>query len=284
MKIGVVSFCTEETLSPPQLAVEVEQRGFESLFMTDHTHIPVSRVTDYPDVYGGGELPDFYKRTYDLFVGLSFAAAATSTLKLGTGICLVGQRDPIVTAKEVASLDSLSGGRLAAFGVGFGWNRDELEAHGTDFKRRREITRDRVAIMRQLWTEEVASFDGEHARLAPSWAWPKPTSPPRIYLGGGGPTTMRHAAEWADVWYPVNRADDPTMENTFPKFWSIVDELGRDRSTIGIACASVPGDPHVLDRLREQGVERVTLWLDPQGPDAMLRDLDELAKLLPVFA
>ena len=146
MKIGVAAFCTDETLSPAQLAVELEQRGFESLFITDHTHIPVSRVSDYPDVYGGGELPEFYKRTHDVFVALSFAAAATSTLNLASGVCLVGQRDPIVTAKAVASLDALSGGRLAAFGVGFGWNRDELEAHGTDFKRRREVTRDRVAV------------------------------------------------------------------------------------------------------------------------------------------
>jgi probable F420-dependent oxidoreductase len=284
VNIGVVSFCTDKTLSPGQLAREVEDRGFESLFMTDHTHIPVSRVTDYPDVYGGGELPDFYRRTHDLFVSLSYAAASTSTLKVGTGICLVPQRDPIATAKAVASLDSLSGGRLAAFGVGFGWNRDELEAHGTDFKTRREVARDRVEVMRSLWRDETASYDGEYARLAPSWAWPKPTSVPRVYLGGGGPTTMRHAAEWADAWYPVIRGDDPTMENTYPKFWQIVDEVGRDRSTIGIACASVPGDAHVLDRLQDQGVERVTLWLDPQPPDGALRELDNLAKLLPTFA
>jgi probable F420-dependent oxidoreductase len=284
MKIGVVTFCTQDTLSPQRLAAEVEQRGFESLFLTDHTHIPVSRVTAYPSVYGGGELPEFYKRTYDVFVALSFAAGATTTLKLGTGICLVAQRDPIVTAKEVASLDTLSGGRIAAFGVGFGWNRDELEAHGTDFARRREITRDRVAVMRQLWAEDVASFEGKYVQLAPSWAWPKPATPPRVYLGGGGPTTMRHAAEWADGWYPVIRPDDPTMEQTIPKFWAIVDDLGRDHSTIGIACASVPGDAHVLEKLREQGVERVTLDLAPREPDAQLRALDRLARLLPVFA
>ena len=205
MKIGVAAFCTGNAESA-QLAVEVEQRGFESLFITDHTHIPVSRVTDYPDVYGGGELPDFYKRTHDVFVALSFAAAATSTLKLASGICLVGQRDPIVTAKAVASLDALSGGRLAAFGVGFGWNRDKLEAHGTDFKRRREMTRDRVAVHAPAVDRGGRELRWRARRLAPSWAWPKPTSPPRIYLGGGGPTTMRHAAEWADVWYPVNRS------------------------------------------------------------------------------
>jgi probable F420-dependent oxidoreductase len=284
VEIGIVTFCTEDTGSPSELATEIEHRGFESLFLTDHTHIPVSRATAYPEVYGGGELPDYYSRTHELFVALTHAAAATSVLRVGTGICLVGQRDPIVTAKAVATLDSLSGGRLAAFGVGFGWNRDELEAHGTDFAHRREITRDRVALMRRLWDDDVAQYEGEYARLAPSWSWPKPTRPPRVYLGGGGPTTMRHAAEWADAWYPVFRADDPTMERSLAKFWSIVDDVGRDRDTIGIACASVPGDPRILEGLQGHGVERVTLWLEPQPLDGARVELDRLALLLPAFA
>ena len=228
MKIGPVSFCTGETLAPNALAVAVEERGLRSLFLTDHAHIPVSRATGCPDVYGDGELPEFCKRTYDLFVGLSFVAAATSKLEVGTGICLGGQRAPIVTAKEVASRDPLLGGRLAAFGVGFGWHRNELEAHGTDFRSRREIARDRIELMRALCRDEAASLEAEHTSLKPSWAWPKPSSEPRVYLGGGGPTTMRHAAEWADVWYPVIREDDPTVEKDFRKFRSVVDEVGRD--------------------------------------------------------
>lgn len=285
MKIGIATFSTEETLSPARLAREVEDRGFESFFLTDHTHFPTWRAPSHPKAYGGGVLPDYYKRTYDPFVGLSFAAAATTRLRVGTAVCLVAERDPIVTAKEVASLDVLSGGRLAAFGVGFGWNRDELEAHGGDFKNRREVVRDRVQLMRRLWTDEVASYEGEHAHLAPSFAWPKPTTSPRIYLGAVGPKAMRHAAEWADVWYPPIIPDYPTLEQRIQEFWRIVDELDRDPDTIGIAFASVGrGDLQWLDRMREHQPERVVLLLEPQTPDRQLRELDDFARLIPEFA
>jgi probable F420-dependent oxidoreductase len=281
MELGVVYFCTDQTISPQQLAIEVEDRGFECLFMTDHSHIPTSRVTPYPAVYGGGELPEFYKHTHEMFVTLATMAAVTKRIKLGTGVALLGQRDVLYTAKEVASLDVLSGGRVI-FGVGFGWNQDEAEDHGLEWRRRFSVVREKVLAMKELWTKDVASYSGEYVQIPESWAWPKPLQRPHppIYVGGAGPTTMRHAAEWGDAWYVVPTADDVTLEVAIPAFRQVVEKSGRDPQSVGVAVASAPGDPAIIERYREQGVERVSLWLDPSGTDDTLRQLDELAKLL----
>lgn len=181
MEVGVLVFATDLGMDPGALAFEVEQRGFSSMMFPEHSHIPVSRATDYPQVYGGGVLPDFYKRTYDPFISCAFAAAATTTLQIGTGVCLLALRDTVHTAKLVASVDRLSGGRFA-FGVGFGWNREELVTHGADFGTRHRKVREQIQLMRVMWTDDVAEFDDEHVSLQPSWCWPKPVQTPTPHL------------------------------------------------------------------------------------------------------
>ena len=285
MKIGAVYFFTDNGPDPVEFAQTAEGAGFESLFLPEHTHFPVSRKTPYPGAYGGGELPEFYLHTLDQIVTLSMIAANTSTLTLGTGICLLAQHDAISKAKELATLDFLSGGRLVC-GVGFGWNVDEAESHGVVWKNRFSIIRDKAAVMRALWTQEVASYEGQHASLQPSWSWPKPKQQggPRIYLGGAGPTTMRHAAEWADAWYVVPPPDDPTLERRLPQFWQIVDEVGRDRDSISVAVASAPPDPRILEKYLEQGIERAALWVDPaDSPGQGMRNLESVTKVLAEF-
>jgi probable F420-dependent oxidoreductase len=282
MHVGAVYFFTDDGPNPVEFAQAAEGYGFESIFLPEHSHFPVTRKTPYPPAYGGGELPDFYKHTLDQIVTLSMIAAQTSTIKLGTGITLLAQHDPIWKAKEIATLDFLSGGRVIC-GVGYGWNVDEAEAHGVEWKQRFSIVRDKAAIMKALWTDDVAAFEGTHASLAPSWSWPKPVQPggPKLYLGGAGPTTMRQAAEWADTWYVVPPPDDPTLERSIPKFWEIVDEVGRDRDSIGIAVASAPPDAAVLEKYLEQGVERAALWINPaNSPAEGMANLEEVSKVL----
>jgi probable F420-dependent oxidoreductase len=276
--VGVYTFSTDRDLSPGEFAVEVEQRGFATLMLPEHSHIPTSRTTPYPQAYGGGTLPDFYKRTYDPFVALSFAAAATTTLRIGTGICLLALRDPIHTAKEVASLDTLSGGRFV-FGVGFGWNADEFVNHGVDFGSRHALVRTKVALMKQLWTSEEASFADERLKLEPSWAWPKPAQKPHppVYLGGNGPMTMRHAAEWADVWYPTGPLDDPTLERSVPCFRQLVEAAGRDPEAVRVGVAPAEVDAARLEAYADNGVSECNVAVLGATRDELLQHLDALA-------
>lgn len=280
MKVGVYVFATDLDLDPGLLALEIEQRGFDSMFFPEHSHIPVSRETAYPDSYGGGVLPDFYKRTYDPFISCAFAAAATTTLEVGTGICLVALRDAVHTAKMVASVDRLSGGRFT-FGVGFGWNADEFETHGVDFKTRHRRVREQVALMRTMWTEDVASFDGEHVSLQPSWCWPKPVQEPgpKVYLGGSGPVTMKHAAEWADTWYPTPPMSDPTLKDAIPRFREMVAEQGRDPDSVPVGVAPGSVDETSLEAYRDNGVAHVNIALVAETPALMLAELDRLTEL-----
>src|SRR5687767_3754308 len=202
MRFGVTIFLTDQTIGVVEMARECEARGLDSLYLPEHTHIPTSRRTPAPM---GEPLPQYYRRCVDPFVALGAAAAATERLRLGTGICLVAQRDPIVTAKEVASLDMISGGRFT-FGVGFGWNSDEAEHHGVDFSQRRHIVREKVEAMRELWTAEEAEYKGEHVRFSSSWQWPKPVQQPHppVWLGvAPGPRNLRLVAEMADGWIPI---------------------------------------------------------------------------------
>lgn len=285
MKLGGVYFFTDDGPDPVEFAQAAESQGFDSLFLPEHTHFPVSRESAYPVAYGGGELPSFYLHTLDQVVTLSMIAGATRNLTLGTGICLLAQHDPIAKAKELATLDLLSNGRLIC-GVGFGWNREEAEAHGVVWKRRFSTIRDKVKVMQALWTQEVASYEGVEASLAPSWSWPKPKQVrgPKIYLGGAGPTTMRHAAEWADTWYVVPPPHDPTLEESIPQFWKIVDEVGRDRDSISIAVASAPPDPVVLEKYAAQGVERAALWIDPaSSPSQGMANLAAVGEVVAAF-
>src|SRR5215207_7114428 len=197
---GVMMFPTDYAVTPGEIARMAEERGFESLLFPEHTHIPAVRKTDYP---GGGELPTEYAHTHDPFVALTAAAAATQRLRVGTGICLVIERDPIVTAKEVASLDQLSGGRFL-FGVGAGWNREEMENHGTDPHRRFSLMRERVEAMKAIWTQNEASYHGEHVEFDRIWSWPKPVQKPHppVLVGGNGPKVLDRVVAFGDEWMP----------------------------------------------------------------------------------
>jgi probable F420-dependent oxidoreductase len=278
MNVGVYTFSTDRDMHPGEFARAVEDRGFAALMLTEHSHIPVGRDTAYPEVYGGGVLPDFYQRTYDPFVGLAFAAAATTRLRIGTGICLVALRDPVHTAKEVASLDRLSGGRFV-FGVGFGWNADEFVTHRVPFAARHAIVAEKVALMKQLWTADVASYVGEHVALPPSWAWPKPvqTPHPPVHLGGNGPRTMRHAAAWADCWYPTPPATDPTLARSIPLFRELLADAGRDPAAVPIGVAPASVDAERLETYATNGVSICNVAVLGPTRDDLLSNLDTLA-------
>lgn len=279
MEIGLFAFATDSGLRPNELAKEAEARGFRALMFPEHSHIPASRSTAYPDVYGGGELPEFYARTYDPFVSCTLAASATSTLRVGTGICLLALRDPVNTAKEVASVDFLSDGRFN-FGVGFGWNADEFETAGVPFKGRHKLVTEKIELMKELWTKDIASYEGELVSLQPSWAWPKPAADPYppIFLGGNGPLSMKYAIQWADVWYPTPPSADPLLVESVPKLHALCEEMGRDPQSIKVGCA--PFDPSAadLDTYAASGVNYVNLGVVTTSRDEDLARLDALAE------
>jgi len=271
MDLGVLLFPTDLSIRPALLARELEERGFESLWVTEHTHIPTSRVTPWP---GGPNLPEEYRRTLDPFVALTSAAAVTTRLRLGTGICLVAQHDPIVLAKCVASLDLVSDGRFL-FGIGVGWNVEEMTDHGVIPGRRRSIVREKVLAMQQLWTEEVASFNGDFVEISPSWMWPKPVQsphPPIVMGGAGGPVTFRHVIEYCDGWMPIHGRRD--VLGAIAELRRAADDAGRDPATIEIGVFGVPNDRAVIDAYRQAGVTRCVLAV-PSGPaDTVLPVLD----------
>ncbi len=275
MHLGITMFATDTSIAPDRLAREVEDRGFESLFVPEHTHMPV----DHSPHPSGRGLPDEYKRTHDPFVALTAAAAATSDLKLGTGICLVAQRDPILLAKQAASLDRLSDGRFL-FGVGYGWNRPEAQHHGVDFDRRRDVLREKVLAIRGLWTQEEAGFDGEHVSFAPSWSWPKPVQEPHppILLGAAaGGSTFAHVIEFCDAWLPIGAR--PVFED-LPRLRQAAEDAGRDPDTISVTVYGTTPDPGRLVDLAEAGVERTVLWVPSVDATQALEHLDRHAALL----
>jgi probable F420-dependent oxidoreductase len=251
MEFGIGYFPTHDAVGPGQFARLVEQRGHESLFFAEHSHIPASRQTPYP---GGGDLPRKYFHCYDLFVALTAAASATSKLRVGSGICLVIQRDPIHTAKEVASIDHLSGGRFE-FGVGAGWNREEMADHGTDPSRRMAIMRERIEAMKAIWTQDEASYSGSFVSFERIWSWPKPAQRPHppILVGGYGKTVLDRVLAFGDAWFP-NYGPDDLLDR--------VAELRRraDRP-IDVMAMGVPADPRALEPLVEAGFKRVVHWI-----------------------
>jgi probable F420-dependent oxidoreductase len=276
MDIGVQMFPTDRAIRPDELARELEARGFDAFFMPEHTHIPVSRRTPYP---GGGELPDPYRRTYDLFVALTAAAFATERLQLGSAICLVGQRDPIVLAKEVASVDVLSGGRFV-FGIGYGWNHDEMENHGLDPKLRRAAVRERMLAMEALWSQDEAGFDGEHVHIAPSWLWPKPLQQPRppVLIGGAaGPTLFRHITEFADGWIPIGGSG---LKESLPRLREQFERSGRDPSSLQVTVVGAEPSPGKLAHLGTLGVTRFLISIPAAPSDTVLPLLDRYAETL----
>lgn len=275
MKLGLTMFATDRSLEAVELARAAEERGFYSFYIPEHTHIPTSRETPPPT--GDEKLPEEYSRTLDPFVALSAAAAVTKNLVLGTGICLVAQRDPIVTAKEVATLDLVSGGRFV-FGIGFGWNREEMADHGVDYRNRRDVVREKVLLMQRLWEDEEASFSGKYVRMSPSWAWPKPSRRPPILIGGAaGPKLFTHIAEYADGWIPIGGAG---VREALPELGRAAQRVGRDPSELRVVPFGTIPDPGKLEYYASLGIEEVVLRLPSAGRDTVLPVLDEYAKLM----
>jgi len=277
LDFGVTIFMTDQTIGPVELACASEERGFHSLYVPEHTHIPISRMTAPPT--GDAQLAEEYKRTLDPLVALGMCAAATEHLRVGTGICLVAQREPIVTAKAVATLDALSGGRFV-FGVGFGWNEDEAADHGVDMKRRRDIAREHMLAMKALWSDDVASFDGEFVHLRPSWSWPKPAQPggPPVLIGGApGPKLFAHVAEYGDGWIPIGGAG---VRAALPDLARACEARGRDADSVRIVPFGTIPDPGKIEYYASIGVTEIVLRLPSAGPERVLRKLDEYAALV----
>ena len=276
MLIGAYYFPTDYGIDIAELARALEDRGFESLFVCEHTHIPVSRRTPFP---GGGELPRRYKHTHDPFVALAFAAAATRRLRLGTGIALMPQRDPIITAKSVASLDQLSGGRFI-FAMGGGWNVEEMENHGAKYATRFRLLRERALAMKELWTKDVAEFHGEFVRFDPVWLYPKPAQRPHppMLLGGESDHTIRRVVEFCDGWFPRPRGGwEP--KGAVQRLKAAADAAGRDYKTLSITVFAAPADAEKLKPYREAGIDRVLLEVPDVGRDEILRLLDRNAAI-----
>ncbi|ADJ44295.1 N5,N10-methylenetetrahydromethanopterin reductase-related protein [Amycolatopsis mediterranei S699] len=271
MKFGISTFVTDEGIRPDVLGAALEERGFDSLFLAEHSHIPVRRESPYP---GGGDLPRVYYRTLDPFVALAAAATATSELLLGTGIALLIQRDLIHTAKEVASLDLISDGR-ALFGVGVGWNREEMRNHGTDPKTRGALIDEQLAALKEIWTKDEAEFHGEHVDLDPIFSWPKPVQKPHvpIYIGGESEAALNRLAKYGDGW--LLRGHTKYQEAQRVRQW--LAEQGRE--DVQFAVFGGPTTPKVIDGFREAGVERYTFLLDTLPEAETLKALDELAKV-----
>jgi probable F420-dependent oxidoreductase len=269
METGVAIFPTHDAIDPGALGRLVEARGHESLFFPEHTHIPAVRRSPYP---GGGDLPRKYSHTYDLFVALTAAAAATSRLRIGSGICLLIERDPIITAKEVASVDFLSGGRLD-FGVGAGWNREEMENHGTDPRRRMAILAERVEALKTIWTSDEATYHGEHVHFDRVWSWPKPAQRPHppVLVGGNGPTVIEGVLAFGDAWMP-NYSPRDILERSR-------DLTDRSDRRIDLMVMGVPADSRILADLEQGGCRRAIHWLPSagQGPVEAALDIFEAA-------
>ena len=276
MRVGVFYFPTDYGIDISELARAVEERGFESLLLPEHTHIPTSRRTPYP---GGGELPQAYSHTHDPFVALSFAAAATTKILLGTGICLIPQRDPIVTAKCVASLDRLSNGRFL-FGIGGGWNVDEMENHGARYETRFKLLRERILAMKALWTQDEAAFHGEMVNFDPAWLYPKPAQRPHppILLGGSSDYTVKRVVEFCDGWLPIARPGFNPKE-AVARLRRAASDAGRNFATLSINVFGAPANEAVLAEYRELGIQRAVLAIPDLSRDEIIGVLDKYARL-----
>ena len=279
MHIGVCMFATDYAIRTDELAKASEERGFESLFVPEHTHIPVSRRTPFP---GGGQLPKEYSHTFDPFVTLAAAAAATTRLRVATGVCLVVQRDPIQTAKAVASLDLLSGGRFL-FGIGAGWNAEEMADHGTEFKSRFEVMRERVEAMKAIWAKSKPEYTGEFVKFPPMMTWPKPAQKPHppVIVGGAFPYGARRAIAYGDGWVPhARRPAYGDVLGLLPEFSRMAVEAGRDPATLPVTIFGVAEDLDLIRRYRDAGVARVLFNLAPAKADEVLPVLDRCATLM----
>jgi len=277
MNIGVCMFFTDYAIRIDELAREAEARGFESLWVPEHTHIPVSRRTPFP---GGSQLPKEYAHTFDPFISLMAAAAATKRLRIGTGICLVIERDTIITAKEVASLDALSGGRFE-FGIGGGWNAEEMENHGAVFATRFKKLREQVLAMKEIWTKDEAEFHGKFVNFDKIWSWPKPAQKPHppVLLGGESAYTLQRVVDFCDGWFPRGRAAEIIMP-ALKDLGERAAKAGRDMKTISVSVFGAKPDEATLETYAQAGITRAILRLPPDGRDAVLPLLDQWSKFI----
>jgi probable F420-dependent oxidoreductase len=280
MKLGITMFATDYAMRPDDLAPACEERGFESVWFPEHTHIPASLRTPPPF---GTKVPRYLWHLHDLFVTLTAAAVATKTIKVGSGICLVIERDPIILAKEVASVDQLSGGRLL-FGIGGGWNAEEMENHGTPFQRRWKVLRERIEAMKKIWTEEAAEYHGEFVNFAPIWSYPKPLQKPHppIILGTLSTKGLHRVVQYCDGWIPTGvRIEE--LPAAIKDLHTHAEQAGRKPSDVPVSIFGAPGEEALLRRYQELGVERVVFTVPSKEKDQVLPLLDTYAALLPKF-
>jgi probable F420-dependent oxidoreductase len=279
MQLGAAMFFTDYSMTPAALARALEERGFESLWAPEHSHIPLARTSEFPS---GGELPRKYYDVMDPFVTLTAAAAVTEKLKVGTGICLVVQRDPIQTAKSVASIDQISNGRFL-FGVGNGWNSDEIANHGTAFKSRHKVARERIEAMKAIWTKSKPEYQGEFVTFGPMMTWPKPVQKPHppVIVGGAFPYGARRAVRYGDGWMPHRvRPEYDNVRDELPKFHQLLAEANRDPASCPVTIWGAKEDADMLKRDRDAGVVRLVISLDSAKSDVILPQLDRWAALM----
>jgi probable F420-dependent oxidoreductase len=281
MELGVVTFPTEHSLLPAELAAAAEQRGFESLWFCEHSHIPVKRESPWP---GGGELPRHYLETLDPVVAIAAAASVTSRLRLGTAVALIVERDPIHFAKSIASLDVISGGRIEV-GLGAGWNLEEMRNHGTDPGTRFALMRERIEAMKAIWADDEASYHGEHVDFDPIYAWPKPVQRPhpRLHIGGAFPGGLRRAVRYGDGWMPLGGRDDTDFAELAHALREEAERAGRDPAALQMTVCFAPADAAALSRMAAGGVDRALIGI-PHEREAALAALDERARLLDAVA
>ena len=280
MHFGAYMFSTDYSIRPDDLAQLLEERGFESLWVPEHSHIPASRRSPWP---GGPDLPEMYWHTYDPFVALTAAATVTTTLRLGTGICLMVERDPIITAKEVASLDMLSNGRFI-FGIGGGWNAEEMGHHGTNFRRRWRLLRERILAMKEIWTKDEPEYHGEFVNFDKMWSYPKPVQKPHppIIMGGDGATTFDRVIEYCDGWMPIGgrSSQGPSLPEKIAMLKRQAEDSGRDPASISISTFGTRPESDLIRRMEAMGVDRVVFGLPSEKRDTVLAIIDECAKFI----
>ena len=278
MKFGVAIFPTDAVQPPGEIARMAEERGFECLLFPEHTHIPAGRESRWP---GGDELPAYYARTYDPFVACTAAAAGSERLLIGTGICLVIERDPIITAKEAASIDVLSGGRFL-FGVGAGWNVEEMANHGTDASRRFGVMGERIEAIKAIWSEDEASYSGKYVNFERIWCWPKPVQKPHppVMVGGNGPRVLDRVLAFGDEWMP-NRMSDSDLAARVASLSVRASEIGRGR--IPVTVVGFPADAARIEAIARIGVDRVVFWLPPESPAAVEEGFDRYVAAIDEF-
>ncbi len=276
MRFSVSLFATDRTVDPVTAAVAAEARGFHAFYVAEHTHIPVSRATPHP--LTGDVIADEYRRTLDPWAALAAVSTATSRIRLGTSVALVAEHHPITLAKEIATVDYLSKGRVV-LGAGYGWNLEELADHGVDPKQRRAVVREHILAMQALWTHDEASFSGEHVRFGPTWSWPKPTQPrlPVLIGGAAGPRTFAQIAELGDGWMPHGGAG---LSRSLPLLRQAWDGAGRDPAALQIVIVGVIPDPGKLEYYREQGATEIVLGFPSGDVAEMERALDGYGRLV----